>query len=315
MRNVLGYLLNYQRDFFDWRVYLLIGVFLAVCIGVNYHLNFEHSVINAYYGQPVRWLWMFLFHSFPFLVICLILAAFGKIGNCFVQPEFWLKLVVGLGILSFDRAFYGVDYLAEFFPRTGFYFISKSINWASSLLVTVLPMLVAYYFLERQDQPRIWYGLSMRKFDPKPYLMMLLIMAVVIGMGSSLGDIRAYYPRVLHAKMDAFLSIYDWQRWQAVALYEICYGSDFVSVELVFRGFLVFAFTRTLGPYAVLAMVGSYCFLHFDKPMTEAISSILGGYILGIISLNTRSIWGGVCLHVGVAWLMELFGWWQAIHW
>ena len=311
MRKVLGYLLDYQKEHFDWKLYSTIAVFLAICIAVNYYLDFEHSIVNAYYGKPIRWLWMFLFHAFPILVICLILVAYRKIENCFVKPEFWLKLVVGVGILGFDRAFYGTDYLSEFFLAEGFLFIRRCINWSSSLVITVLPMLVAYYFLEKKDKPKIWYGLSMKRFDPKPYLAMLLITAVVIGIGSYMGDIRNYYPRIAHSNLESFLTVYHWERWQAVALYELCYGSDFVSVELVFRGFLVFAFTRTLGPYAVLAMIGSYCFLHFDKPMGEAISSIFGGYVLGIISLNTRNIWGGVCLHVGVAWLMELFGWLQ----
>jgi len=31
--------------------------------------------------------------------------------------------------------------------------------------------------------------------------------------------------------------------------------------------------------------------------------------VLGIISLNSRNIWGGIFIHLGVAWLMELFGW------
>ena len=312
MRKVLGYLLDYQRQYFDWKLYTSIAIFLAACIAVNYRFDFEHTVINAYYGQPIRWLWMFLFHAFPILVISFILVAFGKIENCFVKQEFWLKLLVGVGILAFGRAFYGIEYLTDFFPREAFFFIRNALHWSSSLVVTLLPLLVAYYFLEKQDQPKIWYGLSLRKFDPRPYLLMLLITAVVIGIGSFMSDIKEYYPRVLHADMDPFLKEYQWQRWQAVAFYELCYGSDFVSVELVFRGFLVLAFTRTLGPYAVLTMIGSYCFLHFDKPMGEAITSIFGGYVLGIISLSTRNIWGGVCLHIGVAWLMELFGWWQS---
>jgi len=69
--------------------------------------------------------------------------------------------------------------------------------------------------------------------------------------------------------------------------------------------------SRILGGHVVLPMVATYMFLHYGKPLAESISSVFGGYILGIISLYTRKIWGGIMIHVGIAWLMELLGWWQ----
>ncbi len=58
-------------------------------------------------------------------------------------------------------------------------------------------------------------------------------------------------------------------------------------------------------------MAATYVFLHFGKPMGEAISSGFGGYILGIIALYSGNIWGGVFVHVGIAWLMEAMAWMQ----
>jgi hypothetical protein len=49
-----------------------------------------------------------------------------------------------------------------------------------------------------------------------------------------------------------------------------------------------------------------YCTLHFGKPMGEAVSSVFGGYILGVVAYETRSIWGGVIVHIGIAWMMEI---------
>jgi membrane protease YdiL (CAAX protease family) len=60
-----------------------------------------------------------------------------------------------------------------------------------------------------------------------------------------------------------------------------------------------------IGRGAVLSMAVVYCSLHFGKPMGEAISSVVGGYILGVIAFETRSVWGGVIVHMGIAWLME----------
>lgn len=89
-------------------------------------------------------------------------------------------------------------------------------------------------------------------------------------------------------------------------LFELAYGSSFFSVELFFRGFLILALSRFLGKDVVYPMVYAYCILHFGKPMGETISSIFGGYILGVIALESRNIWGGVLIHAGIAILMDI---------
>ena len=47
----------------------------------------------------------------------------------------------------------------------------------------------------------------------------------------------------------------------------------------------------------------------FGKPLGEDISSFWCGLLLGIISYNTQSIWGGLIVHLGIAWLMEAGSW------
>jgi membrane protease YdiL (CAAX protease family) len=84
-----------------------------------------------------------------------------------------------------------------------------------------------------------------------------------------------------------------------------------VGIELLFRGFMVIGMASVLGRAAVVPMVVTYCFLHFGKPAGEAVSSIFGGFILGVIAYETRSIWGGIIIHVGIAWAMELAAYWQ----
>lgn len=309
MKKVWSYLVEYQRKHFDVKMYGVILIFIAICIAINYRLDFEDSIIDSYHGRPIKWLWMFLFHAFPFVSICVILGSFGKIKGWFSSKNYWLKIIVGFGLLSFDRSFYGINILLADLPRMEFHFIAKCLNWASSLLLIVVPLLLLYPFIEK-DEEKNWYGLVWKKFDPRPYLFLLLIAAVFIGIGSFLSEINEYYPRYLSSGANLYLKAKpETPEWWTVLLYEFSYGSNFISVELVFRGFLVFAFTRTLGSYAVLPMVATYAFLHFGKPMGETISSIFGGYVLGIISLNSKNIWGGIFIHLGVAWLMELFGW------
>ena len=294
-------------------MYGVILVFITVCIIINYRLDFEDGIIDSYHGEPIKWLWMFLFHGFPFFVVCLIIYFFGKERTWIRSKSYWLKFIVGFGLLSLDRSFYGFDILLKDMPRMEFHFVLRCLNWASSLLLVVVPMLLLYPLLEK-DQERNWYGLVWKKFDPKPYLFLLLIAAVFIGIGSFLSEIHEYYPRYRTSGANLFLKENpDTPTWWTVFIYELCYGSNFISVELIFRGFLIFAFTRTLGGYAVLPMVATYAFLHFGKPLGETISSVFGGYVLGIISYNSRNIWGGIFIHLGVAWLMELLGWLQGL--
>lgn len=309
MRKVLAYLLDYQKKHFDLKMYGVILLFITVCIIINYRLDFEDGIIDSYHGQPIKWLWMFLFHGFPFLMVCLIIFHFGKEKSWISSKSYWIKFIIGFGLLALDRSFYGFDALLKDVPRVEFHFMIRCLYWASSLILVVVPMILLYPLLEK-DTDKNWYGLIWKRFDPKPYLFLLFVAAIFIGIGSFLSEINEYYPRYLSSGANLYLSANpDTPEWQTVLIYELCYGSNFISVELIFRGFLIFAFTRTLGGYAVLPMVATYAFLHFGKPLGETISSVFGGYVLGIISYNSRNIWGGIFIHLGVAWLMELFGW------
>ncbi len=311
MKKVLQYLKDYQREHLDWKLYATILVFTTICIALNYRFDFEDSVIDSYNGRPIKWLWMFLFHGGPFFIVCLILYTFGKRREWLTSKNYWLKFFVGFGLLALDRSFYGFTEWLSYLPKMEYHFVIRCVNWASSLILVVIPMLILYPFLEKDD-PKNYYGLSWKRFDPKPYLILLGIAAVFIGIGSFLGEIQDFYPRYRGSGASYYLRVNPQvsEPW-LVTIYELCYGCNFISVELIFRGFLIFAFSRTLGGYAVLPMVVTYAFLHFGKPLGETISSIFGGYLLGIISYNSRNIWGGIFIHLGVAWLMELFGWMQ----
>jgi hypothetical protein len=67
----------------------------------------------------------------------------------------------------------------------------------------------------------------------------------------------------------------------------------------------VLAFVRFAGQDAILPMAVFYCSIHFGKPLAECISSFFGGMLLGIVVYHTKSIWGGLMVHLGIAWLME----------
>jgi membrane protease YdiL (CAAX protease family) len=43
-----------------------------------------------------------------------------------------------------------------------------------------------------------------------------------------------------------------------------------------------------------------------SKPLFEAFGAILAGIVLGTMALKTRAIYGGVLVHIVVAWSMDL---------
>lgn len=132
---------------------------------------------------------------------------------------------------------------------------------------------------------------------------MLLLMLPLLLLAGTQPDFLAVYPKM---KNIAFLS--NSGLWFYKIIYELAYGTDFFTIELFFRGFLVLAFAKWAGKDAVLPMALFYCTIHFGKPLGECISSYFGGLILGAVTLQTRSIWGGLIVHLGIAWLMEVFG-------
>ncbi|WP_420582758.1 CPBP family intramembrane glutamic endopeptidase [Reichenbachiella sp.] len=196
------------------------------------------------------------------------------------------------------------------------YRFARKVMWRGKSFFTLfLPILFFYYWYEKKrDETKSWYGLTLKQTDFRPYGILLLVVVIGIGLASFLSDLTNYYPRYIPSGGDRFAEKHELAGWIPMLIYEGVYGANFLNVELFFRGFLVIGFARVLGGQAVLAMVGSYMFLHYGKPITEAISSVFGGYLIGILAFYSKRIWGGVILHIALAWSMEFFAWLQRLY-
>jgi membrane protease YdiL (CAAX protease family) len=88
--------------------------------------------------------------------------------------------------------------------------------------------------------------------------------------------------------------------------WEAMYAAQFLSLEFFFRGVMLQCLRKVAGSNAIFVMIVPYCMIHYGKPMPETLGAIGAGLILGTLAMRTRSIWGGVMIHVGVAITMDV---------
>lgn len=146
-------------------------------------------------------------------------------------------------------------------------------------------------------------GIPPKNFNWKPYLLLLILMIPLVITACLQQEFLHVYPRLNHYQ--EILSHISYS-WLYKLLFELSYGTDFISVELFFRGFLILALVNLAGKDAILPMACFYCCIHFGKPLGECISSYFGGMFLGIVVFYTRTLSGAVMIHLGLAWFMEV---------
>lgn len=301
MKKIIGYLRQHLKEDFHLPYYLVIFCFLAISIYVNYKFDFSDNYVDAAPGFS-KIVYNFLFFAFSWFIPFIIWCSFFRKWHLLLNKRFVTTVIFGIAILGLDSGFPYLTQWLSTLPGSLYYWAYKvCINLISGFTV-LLPIVIFHAFAEK-EKSKI-YGLGQTRFDWSPYVTMLLIMLPLIAGAAAFSEgFQRQYP--MYPKTTAHLEL-EVPEYITVLGYELAYGLDFITVELLFRGFFVIGLVSTLGRSSILMMACMYCFLHFGKPAGEAISSIFGGYILGVIAFETRSIWGGIVVHMGIAWLMEL---------
>ena len=304
MKKISLMLWHHLKEDFNIKAYALLLLFLVISLGLNYYFDFEDDYVDKV-SLPFRIPAKILFFLIPYVAACAIVLPFYNKTYILFTREYWIPVLFIFICLGFDSGFPVYEWIIKgnFHHKTHLW-LSKVIYNSINILFILVP---AYVFYRLQQEKNYFYGLT-KKFDPWPYLSILLLMVPVLLVASKLENFSNFYPMYKTSQAGAYWGIPE--TWMIV-IHELFYGWNFLSVEFVFRGFLVIGMVRVLGRQTILPMVAVYCVYHFGKPEGEAISSIFGGYILGVIAYETRSILGGVLIHVGIAWLMELFGFLQ----
>jgi len=115
---------------------------------------------------------------------------------------------------------------------------------------------------------------------------------------------------IVAAKQQSFYQTYPFFKWANQSTYyfiswELLYALQFISLEFFFRGYMLGGLKPRFGTSAIFLMIVPYCMIHYGKPMPETLGAIGAGIILGTLAMRTRSIWGGVLIHIAVAWTMD----------
>lgn len=286
-----------------WQAWLLGLLYVALFTWLNYGSSYIDDLHDSLLWSPHIFTFHFVIYFVPFIVGYFLQSMFDKDWDHYKKLGFWLLAIFAVSIFCLRSS-------VHLFSTEFWYSIEdrEHARWLYSVSMTVLRLLllfllIAIYWFFTDRKRMNFYGFTLKGFDTKPYFVMLLIMLPLIILASTQGDFLGAYPR--GAKFPS-LDLQNQDHWSNYAIYELFYGLDFFSIEFFFRGFLVMAFIYYAGPKVILPMALMYMTIHYGKPAGELISSFFGGTLLGIIAYYSRSIIGGIIVHVGIAWLMEI---------
>lgn len=272
-------------------IFLLVGMYIFF----NYHFQVEHQIRQL--QHPLRSIL-----SFFFLYLLVLSSSFSLLffftGYYITEKRNFTILLLTASLLFALKTGIPGRFWTQWIDGNQYRFLKSSLHWPILSVLLVISLWLFRRVFKLPEQP---FGLAVKKFNPYPYLFLIGLMIPLLLLAALQKDFQSMYPKFQHAAFPPS-GVLQW------FIYECCYGADFFSIELFFRGFLTLAFIQIAGKEAILPVAVFYCSIHFGKPLAECISSFFGGCLLGIVVYRSGSIWGGLIVHLGIAWLMELAG-------
>ncbi|MDN3659268.1 CPBP family intramembrane metalloprotease [Ferruginibacter paludis] len=277
-------------------------------LGCLIYLNYWHNLEKKYAAAPTsrlgRFTGYYLLYFIPFAGAFFLQLLFFKDCSYYKDAWFWIILFLAPALFAFRVNFnWHQQWIINTWSGPIRLFYLHCLNWVVRVFVLLIPVFFIWFIKDKNIQP--FYGT--KALDSlRPYLLMLLVMIPLLVLAGTQKDFLQVYPK---AKLIDTIPVQNWMDKVRYVVFELCYGFDFVSIEFFFRGFLILALMRICGMHCIIPVACFYCAIHLGKPMGEAISSFFGGSLLGIVVYNTGSIWGGLIVHLGIAWVMEAVGW------
>jgi len=304
VKQLIDYVAGYFQEDFHPGYYATITVFLACAFTFNFTTDFKLEILNPTLQRPAGLLYFCLFYGCAYYFAALSWAYFHPEARLLQSRAFWAVsgfVVVAMALDNYStnlpRALVSAMDLPE--PLQGF--VRQCLWNLDRMAAIAIPVVLFRRFVDHRSGA--FYGLRLTGLDWRPYVVMLLIMVPLIAWASFQPSFLATYPTYRPGPAEAWLGM---SRSTTIGIYEATYGLRYVAIELFFRGFLVLGLEKHLGRAVLMPMVTVYAFWHFGKPIPEAVASIVAGYVLGVFALRSRSIVGGIIVHVGVAIAMDL---------
>ncbi len=281
------------RQIFSWQKYLIVFAIIATVCYINYFSSF-HFWLRAkpfFFSLPWYYLLFFTFLLTGILIQTVTLSLKKNVAFVLFISPLLFALKVAFPVNQLFGSVLAPEYLKTF---------HQPIAWLTGVFIISSTLLLVHRYLYGT-----WTLFGIKQTTSlSSYAMLILMMLPLLLFASAQKDFSLVYPR---AKVIAENLGSNAKPWHYL-FFETAYTTDFISIELFFRGFLIIVLGKTLGKQCILPIALFYFSIHLGKPMFEAISSFFGGLILGTISYKSKSIWGGWMVHVSIALLMELFG-------
>lgn len=306
MQDIVSFVKKYFKEEFSLGFFITITSFLSFLLVVNYIFQFEKNFVR-HSNRAYQVIHYFFFYGIPFCISIIAYGYFYKKTWFLKKANFWFLALFVLIILSLTKSSYlRFTNIKDIVPLGLSVWVLKSSQSIHVFLLWFCIPTIYWYLVDRKKVE--FYGLLKKKLKLYPYFLFVLVSFPFVFLASFSEDFSRVYPIYKTHFAADYLEV---SPIYPILAFELCYAFAFVATEFLFRGFMLFTLEKYMGKQVLLPMVVLYCMIHFQKPLLEAITSIFGGFILGIIALYSRSIFGGIIAHIGIAWSMDLVGYYQ----
>jgi len=304
MKIIIDYLKTFIKEDYSFAAYFWSILLLIISFILSYEYSL-YKIIVWENNQLLKILYLLGLFAIPYLIVLYLKVKSNK--NKILNKHSFIYFLIVFGAL-----------LINSLTKSNVMDFTKLISWDNrynewlfiinislqKFFILSLPALL--YFLIYKDKEV--FGFKTKDVNLRIYFYMLLIMLLPILIASNSESFLRVYPRYKPGILESSGLLL---KYQSIAIAETFYGLRFIGVELFFRGLMIIGAIRFIGRHAVLPTAVLYSIWHFGKPMGEAIGAFFGAYILGVLAYRTKSIVGGIIIHLGVAFLMELFAFLQ----
>ena len=286
----LGDIVAFIKKDFLWAKYLFAAVLAVTIIIAQVKFNIYDIIIGPTYDNGTSMFRIPLIYiAVYFLVLITSLAMHSELWRL-RRWQVWVFPVILLAIDGAGQGFYGYVHWAD----------THGITISSVFIVLMLCV-----FRKLTDGHFGLFGMKRSSKYLRVYALIYVLLLPMFLLVSFTPQFLDFYPKMHISYYDGAMG---WERWQLIGLFETFYANDYFGVEGMFRGALVIGLARWLGCRAVLPMALTYMCIHLGKPDLELCSSVIGGYILGVLAWRTHHLWGGIIIHLGIAMFFEAAG-------